>query len=93
MEEVWMEVHQQNEPASHRQGVGRGAQTARRREKHGSARQGKDLEKRNGRLSPGEEITTSACVLPFENGLVFFNKQKFREEKVSECPVNGSYVD
>ena len=32
MEEVWTDGHQQREPAGNRQGVGKGAQTARRRE-------------------------------------------------------------
>ena len=30
-----------------------------------------DLEKQKGRLPPGEEVTGSICLLPFENGFFF----------------------
>ena len=87
MEEFWMEGnrHQQSEPAGHRHGVKRETQTARRREE---ARLRKartlleDLEKQKGRLPPGEEVTGSICLLPFENSFFLANRGS-KQNKVS----------
>ena len=54
--------------------VKRQAQTARRQEE--------DLEKRKGRLPPGEEVSRIVYVLLFENGLfLFWSQQKFKAER------------
>ena len=49
--------------------------------KHVPARQREDLEKQKGRLPPGEEVTRSVYVLPFENSLFFSSHQNFKAEQ------------
>ena len=43
-----------------------------------------DLEKQKGRMPPGEEVTGSICLLPFENGFFLANRGS-KQNKVSPC--------
>ena len=72
MKEVWTEGHQQSKAAGHRQGLKDWvSQTARRRSTspHGKK---KDMDRRNRRLPPGEEVTRSLAFMSYHSKTVFF---------------------
>ena len=79
-----MEVHQQNEPASHRQGgLKRGTDCKETRKARLSTARKRSREAESQAVSRRGKNHERMC-LTIRKRSYFFNKQKFKEEKVSE---------